>query len=186
MKNSTMFMSCLGFLALGSVFFLIQGGYVFVRLPYFFYPALTSKQLIFADRSTDVSKEVSYFLWKKDTQIATKKTILSSKSPREFIHRLVNGWLKLASDEGVISSDVRLSYVGLTNQATVALFSFNQTFLQENLSLHSRWKLVESLLMTLRSAGVVLEGVYFLVGKKAMPDDYLDFSQRWPIAGYNL
>ena len=165
----------------GAVFFLFQGGYILVKLPWFSYPGSVHR----SEKAFEVSREIVCSVWKDGVVVEGKRKILMpSDHPADGIKRVVAAWLAAAVDEKAISEDVKILSVALTSQGTVALLDFDKTFMHSSLSTHDRSQLVESLLMTLRTAGVVLEGVYFLQGNLFLHDDYLDFSQRWPIGGY--
>ncbi len=168
-----------GFLGIG--FFLFQGQYIIVKLPWFSYPSIDGG----GNKAVEVQREVMCHVWKDGAVRQSKKNILLSQDHGETIKRVVSAWLAVGVDENCLEDDAKLLSVALTNQGTVALLVFNKSFLPIQLSTQGRWQLVESLLSTLRAAGMVLEGVYFLQNQSIMPDDYLDFSQRWPIGGYH-
>lgn len=166
---------------LGVTFFLFQGGYILIKLPWFSYPVVTHK----SEKAFEVSREIACFVWKEGGIVDGKRKILMpSDHPAEGIKRVVAAWIAAGVDEKAVADEVKIVSVALTSQGTVALLNFDKTFIQPGLATYARWQLVESLLMTLRTAGVVLEGVYFLQGDLFLQDDYLDFSQRWPIGGY--
>lgn len=166
----------------GMTFFLFQGGYIIVKLPWFSYPAFFVK----GDNSCDLSREIVCSVWKRDRVVeGRRKVLIPSDNVSESIRRVVAAWLAVAADEKVIAEEVKIVSVGLTSQATVTLLDFDKSFIDNNLSTYDRWQLVESLLTTLRAAGLVLEGVYFLQNNQFLQDDYLDFCQRWPIGGYS-
>ena len=164
----------------GLLFFLIQGQYVLIKLPWFSYPLVEKK----ADRPIEVQRDVVCQIWLQGSIIQVKKNILWPQNQSEAIKRLVDLWAAAGVEEGAVAEEVKTHSVALTHQRTVALIAFEKTFIPAHLSTLGRWQLVESLLQTLRTAGVVLEGVYFVQGKHFLQDDYLDFSQRWPIGGY--
>ncbi|MBM3886973.1 hypothetical protein FJ364_03495 [Candidatus Dependentiae bacterium] len=166
----------------GVFFFLIQGQYLLVKLPWFSYPVVQTSM----SKPTEVQKEVVCYLSKQGLSLQIKKNILWPQSQLDAVRRVVDLWLTAGVDEGCLSEDVKMRSVALTQQETVALISFDKTFIPPHLSTMERWQLVESLLLTLRLAGVVLEGVYFVQDQSFLQDDYLDFSQRWPIGGYQV
>ena len=169
-----------GALAVGALFFLIQGDYLIVKLPNFSYPSLSSKTV----RASDAGRELTCFVWGRTGLRQAKKNILWSQDAATTIKRIATSWLLVAHEEAGVSDEVKITSVALTSQATVALIAFDKPFIPAEWGTSDRWQLVESFLQTLRTAGVVLEGVYFLHGEQCMPDDYLDFSARWPIGGY--
>lgn len=173
--------TCMASIILGVVFFLFQGGYILVKLPWFSYPGLAHR----SEKAFEVSREIVCSVWKDGVVIEGKrKVLMPSDHVGDGIKRVVAAWLAVAVDEKTVAEDVKILSVALTSQGTIALLDFDKTFMQATLSTYDRWQLVESLLMTLRTAGVVLEGVYFLQDNLFLHDDYLDFSQRWPIGGY--
>lgn len=165
----------------GVMFFLVQGQYILIKLPWFSYPAVEGR----GNRAVEMQRDITCHLWKDEAAVQVKKNILLSQEQGETIKRIVSTWLVVGGEEGCLENDVKINSVALTNQGTVALLVFNKTFLPTQASTQGRWQLVESLLSTLRAAGVVLEGVYFLQNQNFLTDDYLDFSQRWPIGGYH-
>ncbi len=164
----------------GLLFFLIQGQYVLIKLPWFSYPLVEKR----ADRPAEVQRDVVCQVSRQGLTIQVKKTILWPQNQSEAIKRLVELWVAAGVEEGAVAEEAKIHSVALTHQGTVALIAFEKTFILPHLSTVARWQLVESLLQTLRTAGVVLEGVYFVQGQHFLQDDYLDFSQRWPIGGY--
>lgn len=173
------FLIAAGFL--GVTFFLFQGGYILVKLPWFSYPSSTIK----SDNACDFSREIACSIWKQGKIVeGRRKILMPSDNVSESIRRVVAAWLSVAADEKVVPEDVKILSVALTSQGTVTLLDFDKSFIENSLSTYDRWQLVESLLTTLRTAGLVLEGVYFLQNNQFLHDDYLDFSQRWPIGGY--
>lgn len=165
----------------GGLFFLFQGQYIIVKLPWFSYPSIDAR----GTKTIEVSREIVCHVWKDGAVRQSKKNILVSQDQGETIKRIVSTWLVVGVDENCLEDDAKLLSVALTNQGTVALLVFNKTFIPAQSSTQGRWQLVESLLSTLRAAGMVLEGVYFLQNQNFLQDDYLDFSQRWPIGGYH-
>lgn len=165
----------------GFLFFLVQGQYIVIKLPWFSFPR--SENMLRTTTSA-VSREIICHLWGQNASMQIKKNILWPQSNTESIKRVVVAWIDSAINENIIADDVKVVSVALTQQSTVALISFNKSFILSELATCNRWQLVESLLQTLRGAGIVLEGVYFLQGQHFLQDDYLDFSQRWPISGY--
>jgi hypothetical protein len=168
-------------LCAGVLFFLVQGDYLIIKLPTFSYPSLSSGKAV---RSSDAGHELNCFVWGRGSMRQVKKNILWSQDAATTIKRISAAWLQVASEEAGVADDVKIQSVALTSQGTVALISFDKLFIPAELSTADRWRLVESLLQTLRTAGVVLEAVYFLRANSCMTDDYLDFSTRWPIGGY--
>ena len=53
-------------------------------------------------------------------------------------------------------------------------------------SILKKFKTVECLLKTLRGAGVCAHGLAFLVNHQYMNDFHLDFSQVWPLSGFDV
>lgn len=181
MKRFLFFLLILAAVCGGGAFFLVQNQYVIIKLPWFSYPTLESK----SSRTSESEREIACQVWVHDHLVNVKKKILWSQDYADLtIKRVISAWLSVGMDEQIIPEDVKISSVALTNQSTVALLSFDKNFIPQQASTHDRWSLVESLLATLRTSGVVLEGVYFLEGQELLRDDYLDFSQRWPIGGY--
>lgn len=97
---------------------------------------------------------------------------------------LGNNWLGLLFDERVISEPCSVQEVLVNELGTELYISFDRNFLKKAWSIDKKWRVIESLLKTVRQALGQVQAIYFLVNFEGMQDAHLDFTQPWPIEGF--
>jgi len=102
----------------------------------------------------------------------------------ENLKHLINNWLSFLHDERIIEKKVLIETVSESDFDQVTYLSFNQSPLDREWSIYKKWNFIESLLKTIRGVEPNIKQIVFLVGYQQMEDDHLDFSQNWPIEGF--
>lgn len=129
-------------------------------------------------------KKVTLFVWHHDQWHKETTELLWSRDHTKNIESLVNAWLTLLEDEGLLTAQITLQSVLLASHDTHAYLSFDHTFLPQNNATRVKWRYVESLLKTVRENDIPISHVYLLVQHQPMEDYHLDFSNPWSIAGF--
>ena len=130
------------------------------------------------------SKNIKIFYWKDDfLNLEESRSIWGSDSD-ENLRYVVKNWLSALYENRVFSSQVNLDVATITMNSGDAILSFNKSFLGKDWSINNKYKLVDSLLKTIKDSRVKIQKIYFLVKNEFLDDAHLDFSHPWPIDGF--
>ncbi len=166
----------------GIFFFLLYRDFVIIK----WVGSQGARQLAKLRKGAAVTrKEVKYYFFKDDTVYFEEGIMIwDTSSPTKNIKLLISDWLVCLQGEKQISPTVFLNSVAFSFGKESVFLNFNKSFFSKNSSIHHKWQLIESLLRTMRGAGVTVQSVRFFVDDKLLRDDHLDFSQPWPITGF--
>ncbi len=142
---------------------------------------------------------IFYYQQKEKQELVS---ILWPQTTQEQLSTIVTGWLVFLKKEQVISRDIYLDTILVDSQDQTAYLSFNCHFLQAFEPTGQKLHLLESLFKTISAnqeptfannghsssytaqeatAARSITKIMLLVNHKPMQDDFLDFSQVWPI-----
>ncbi|MFH0898270.1 MAG: hypothetical protein V1855_01710 [bacterium] len=130
-------------------------------------------------------KDVKYYFFKDNAWHHEEGSMIwDVSSLTRNIKLLVSDWLVCVQGENFVSATVFLNSVAFSFGQETVFLNFNKSLFPKNVSIHYKWRLIESLLRTMREADVGVQSVRFFVEDSVLRDDHLDFSQPWPIAGF--
>jgi len=165
----------------GALFFLIQRKWIIIQWTFHTEP----HEIALAKKETVLKKELTFYWWKKE-KFHAEKTILVWRHDKnaDNIKQVINTWLGYLKSEKILEPVITIESVVLSPSAQEAFLSFNQAFPWKEWSIHKKLMLVEGLCKTLKSTGLPLKFVTFLVNHEPIIDDHLDFSHPWSIDGF--
>lgn len=129
-------------------------------------------------------KQVTLFYWHHEQWKHEKQEILISQHHGKNMYQLINAWLLLLDEEGIMYKKVTLQSALLSPTGHNAYLSFDRNPLAKEESAFDKWMWIEGLLKTVRENKIPLQHIQFLVHHQALHDQHLDFSKPWPIQGF--
>ena len=129
-------------------------------------------------------KIVKLIFWHNKKWEMEKAQIIWSEKVEYNTKNLLNCWLNLLDEEGIMKKKVSVQSVAMNNIKTECFVSFDQTPFPKEDSTFEKLIWIESLLKTLRENEIQLQGISFLVHHKPLNDNHLDFINSWPIEGF--
>lgn len=170
-------------LVLGMLFFLVSRNWLVVRLNLF--TSVAERAFTHTHTQSVVRRDVTLHYWRDERWHTRKQSIIWLSDTAALIKHLVNRWGALLYDEHVIDKHVGIESVALSNFGQTAFLSFDQSPVNSGCSIQNKWRVFEGLCKTLQGAGVGIAKILFLVDHQPLCDDHLDFSQPWPIGGFD-
>lgn len=166
----------------GLFFFLIQQRWLVIHWSY---QPLTCESGDEAATSTVVKKKCKIYSFKDDKEFSDEVVILwEPDNNTHNIKQLVSHWTTYQQEEHVLNQSLSLETVAFAVNAQALYLSFNQPMMNREWSTYKKWRILESLLKTIRGADLPITTVRFLVSDEAMSDDHIDFSQDIPVTGF--
>lgn len=131
-----------------------------------------------------VKKQGKLFFWNKGKWNHESTEILLSNNPTEFITHIVNKWLTLLEEEGLMAKRVMVSHVLMNGAGNEIYISFDRYPFNKENSCYEKLMWVEGLLKTLRDNDSVITHINFKVRHTPLQDYHLNFSSPWPLQGF--
>ena len=173
--------SLLLFLTAGVIFFCIYNQWILIT---FTFPGST-KQNTKNILSTPIKKEVALYYWRNNKLLSEKKSVLWKENIAIDSVYLIESWLSIIEEEGVVTKKISLQSTCITNNNDELLVSFDCMPFEQEASTYTKLMILESLLTTLREAlPPTITCVRFLVHHQPAHDMHLDFSYAWPTTGF--
>ncbi len=122
--------------------------------------------------------KVFYYQQKEKQELVS---VFWPQTMQEQLYTMVTGWLILLKKEQIIPRDIFLGTVLVDTQNLTAYLSFSCHFLQAFEPTSQKLDLLESLFKTISQNNELITKIILLVDHHPMQDDFLDFSQAWPI-----
>jgi hypothetical protein len=164
----------------GAFFFFIQREWLIFRFNFGF---IKSKEL-FNKQDLPLQQKVKMYYWKEDKLFFEEQTFVWFSDSSQTLKHLVNNWLSFLHQERLIDKGVSIENVLIDITKQRAYFSFDQTIFTHEFSIFDRCNLLECLSKTIKSSGINIKSIMFLVKNQIMDDDHIDFSESWPIDGF--
>lgn len=166
-------------LIIGGLFFLIQQNWVLIHWSFgkTYHTPVIKKDATWR-------KPIKLYFWKNEKYNTEDATILwNDQNTTHNLKQIVQHWLICNQDEKNIKPSTTHEGVVLSTFGQ-AYLSFNQSILSKEWSIHKKWSVLESLFKTIRTTDIQVQALVFLVNNEPMEDDHIDFSQPFPIGGY--
>ena len=165
-----------GMLLIGMLFYGIYNDLILIRLPFAhlsapFIPRQIEKQSILP---TGMEPNGSL-----------KKKRYSFHRGLRTLQDLVTSWLSLLEEDRRMPEKISLQSAMIDQAGTEAFISFDRNPLAKEQSTFDKLLWIEGLLRTIRTSGLPLQTIRFLVNAKPLTDIHLDFSHSWPVTGYS-
>lgn len=179
MKKQLLFLlTLLICLITGFFVYAITNDWIIIRLPYNISSYKPTPQ------RTTQCKKVHLYFWHENHWISEDTNIIWNHKTAENTKNLINCWLNLLDEEGIMQKKVTVQSVSLSQSKTEAYMSFDQNFLPKESSTFIKWMTIEGLLRTIRENKIQLQKINFLVHHKMLSDNQLDLTNAWPIEGF--
>lgn len=167
------------FLSLGFFGFLLHKNILVVE---FFWPSSIQQKVLMP---RELQKKVLLFYPHHEQFESEEKVMMWQQENLSLMAKhLSNLWFALLFDEGIFAQSYNVQEVLVNELGTELYISVDKNFLHKAWSIAAKWRLVESLLKTIKYACPQIQGIYFLVNFEVMQDTHLDFSHLWPIDGF--
>lgn len=132
-------------------------------------------------RSTKKQMTVSF--WHQGKWNTEALEIITTADPAQTAQALVTAWLSLLDEEKITTNKISLQSALMSTHGQLYL-SFDRSPFEDSSSTYDKWMWTESLLRTLRENCSEIRSVYLMVHHRPLEDDHLDFSNPWPVTGF--
>lgn len=163
-------------LSVAAVLFAISQQWIIFRLPHV-HTQNTPEQVITKQQVT--LWYVHQNQWKNE-----KTELLWSSNVSENISQLISSLLLIFEEEQLLDKKTTVQSVTLSSDHMTAFISFDRAPLAKQASIYAKWMMIETMLKTVRENGIKIQNIQFLTNHQPMQDAHLDFSNRWPLAGF--
>ena len=178
MKFKSFFIVILLCCAAGALFFLIQRNWIIVH---FAFAPQSFKELTHKE-SAAAQKTVKLFWSKNNTwHQSTVSLVWDEHNQALNAQQLIKQWLIALQDEHLISGQIKLESVAVSAHDGTAYLSFNRSLFSPEWSIIKKWLILEGLFKTIHYAQLPIQSILFLINKKPMEDEHLDFTQPIPV-----
>lgn len=172
-----------GCIVMGALFFLIQQRWLVIH--WSFCPS-TEENFEKSIKGTITKKDCSIYSFKDDKEhIDIAQILWEEANTTHNAKELVGHWLIYQQEERIVNQSLSLENVAFSNVGQALYLSFNQPMMGKDWSTFKKWRILESLLKTIRSSGLSITIIRFLINDEPMEDEHLDFSQDFPVAGFD-
>ena len=130
-------------------------------------------------------KAVNLTYWNGTKWVTEEKGVILSSQVSRTLQDLVTSWLGLLEEDRRMPKKISLQSAMIDRTGTEAFISFDRNPLAKEQSTFDKLLSIEGLLRTIRTSGLPLQTVRFLVNAKPLTDIHLDFSHSWPVTGYS-
>jgi hypothetical protein len=134
-------------------------------------------------QSSLCKKEITLHYFHHEKWNNEKQELLWSNSIAKNSYQLINAWLTLLDEEGIISKKITLQTALLSTSGTLYL-SFDNNILSKEDTIFKKWMLIEGLLKTIKENNIAIQSIQFLIQHQPLIDYHLDFSMPWPAQGF--
>ncbi|KKQ48736.1 MAG: hypothetical protein US69_C0015G0010 [candidate division TM6 bacterium GW2011_GWF2_38_10] len=165
----------------GTLFFLVQQKWIIVEWTY------NQQSLETAPFQKDVvlKKEIQFYWWNNNRMHHEKMPLVWRHNKNdENITQVIHTWLDYMKTEKIIDATVTIQSTLLSPFEEEAYISFNKKFAWQEWSIFDKHMLIESLCKTIKSTGLPIKHITFLINHEPFIDDHLDFSAAWPTDGF--
>jgi len=130
-------------------------------------------------------KEISCFYWNDEKLKKHNFDVVLRDNGLENLRLVVGNWLSLLYEERVLEKSIHLNFSALSASEQEVYLSFDQGLFVREWSINKKWQLLDGLCKTISEADLGIHKIIFLVNYEPMRDDHLDFSQPWPVDGFD-
>ena len=139
---------------------------------------------LYASTVPIAKKQIKLFFWRRNSWKHENSELLVGSDIAAASAAIVNKWLTLLDEEGVMIKKVTVPAVLMGASGNELYLSFDRYPFDKESSAYEKWMWLEGLLKTLRENGITTARIYFTVQHKPLRDYHLDFSNPWPINGF--
>lgn len=130
-------------------------------------------------------KQIPLYYWHNESWHSETVIMLISSTIQTTAQQLVSRWLQLILDEKIITKKVNLQAVLLSYDNQELFLSFDRAPWNKTSSTFEKWMAIEGILKTIKEPAIGIKKVRFLINHQPLQDYHLDFTNAWPIDGFN-
>jgi hypothetical protein len=171
------FISCSALL-LGIFIFLYQKEYIIFNIKSS--PATVSIPAIAQKKNT------SLHYWQSDQWHTEQMPLILCQNTASNIQLIISRWLQLMYDEKIIRKKATLQSALINYDQKELFISFDRAPWNKENSTFEKWMAIEGLLKTIKENDDLhtLKSIRFLIDHQPINDYHLDFTNSWPIDGF--
>lgn len=166
----------LGFFLAGLLFYAFYYNLIIFRSSFL---SLTIPHQIAAEK-----KSATFFFYARDQWHELSKELIWHQDKKKLLKNIITQWLSILDEEGITDKRISLQSVVLSPSNTEVYISFDRNPFNKEASTFEKLMWVEGLLKTLRENNITIPSIHFLVHHNPIHDYHLDFTQAWPITGF--
>lgn len=168
---------CFCTLIIGFILFAIQKEYIIFN----FGP----KIIPYTITHTSQKKSIPLVYWhNNEWRTEQVPLLISQESPCHTLQQIVSQWLQLMHEEQIISTKTTLQSALLNYDQQELFISFDRIPWNKESSTYEKWMFLEGLLKTIKINNAAIKKIRFLLDHAPLDDTYLDFTNSWPIDGF--
>lgn len=162
----------------GILFFAYQNSILVVQWPW-------HKRVHASNEHHATKKAITLHYWHNFTWHTEKNQLLMASDQAQALFYLINTWLTLLDEEHSAIKKVELQTAIVSPTGHELFLSFDRSPFSAQQSTYAKWMWVEGLLKTIKNNDSAIQQVRLLVQHKPMHDMHIDFSNSWPIIGFD-
>lgn len=173
------------FLIITSLTTLIAGMIIYALIKEILIIRRPSGDTITQEVTTPVTKKnVKLSLWHNEKWNSESTEILWPPDQEQKLNHLLCAWLTLVEEEGLVEKKISVQTVMISDSLQEAFVSFDRNPLVKEQSTFQKLMWIEGILKSIRENGIVLRKIRFLEHHQELQDPHLDFSNSWPLGGF--
>lgn len=170
----------------------ISVSFFFGALLFFFYtdtiivrsPFRMQKNVEYLEKVSGNKRLATLYYWHEGSIRLESVNFVWDKDKSQSLSRLISLWLNIVHNEQLLDRKIILEAASISQEENCVYLSFSSTLFSSGDSTYIKWHMIEGLLKTISEMFGMVREVFFLVGHQPMKDSHLDFSQAWPIEGF--
>jgi len=112
------------------------------------------------------------------------RTIIASLHEHERAYHITQQWLATLDESHTLEHVPHVQSVVPSPTGHILYISFDTSPFNTHDSAYAKWRIIESLLTSLRDNDIQAQSFHFLVHHQPIADDHLDFTRPWPREGF--
>lgn len=178
MNKASLFCILILSLGAGILYYAYMQHWIVLQMPH------TTTPCTIASQKMTSKKNVTVYYWYHAQMKSEATMLITSDDQSSNLRHVVMSWLTLLEDVGHKIKKIGVESVMMNGSGSEAYLSFTHSLLDKDSSIYDSWMRIESLLKTIKLSDKRIQRVHFLVHHKPMIDTHLDFSQPWPVNGW--
>ena len=162
---------------IGIVFFMFYNQWLIIHIN-------TGRSTIESKSLAIEKKPLRLHFWQEGAWQHEDTELLWSEDVAHTLMYGANRWFSLLDEEALHSKKVIVQSVTLSPSGTTAYLSLDRYPFEDESSAYEKYMFIEGLLKTLRTQGMSVTHISFLVHHKVLDDYHLDFSHPWPLKSF--
>ncbi len=159
----------------GFLFLMLQRNWLIVHVAYFpFSPTSTADNMKSAPA---YQKQITISYYKNGGLVREESIAMWHENDiAQTLKQVVKQWLNVLQDAHLLRPHLAVATVAVATGSGEAYVSFDSALFIKEMSIKSKWLIIESLCKTIRDNELALHALTLLNNDHPMDDDHLDFS----------